>query len=174
MIRASGTLADPNKLGAVVAFWTVGAVVLARRLPRPWSVVISVLASCSASRQCGCRDREPGWQRSLRVAIAADRSVRLAVDAINDADGHPARGHRRRRRHCSLPWGSSSAAESVDAHDRSARDVWLPAVLSAIAASSRAPMNCYGSVRLRPCGDRDDQRASDRRHRRRHVPCAGE
>ena len=29
MIRASGTLGDPNKLGAVAAFWTVGAIVLA-------------------------------------------------------------------------------------------------------------------------------------------------
>lgn len=40
MIRASGTLADPNKLGAVTAFWTIGAVVLARRLSRPWSTVV--------------------------------------------------------------------------------------------------------------------------------------
>lgn len=40
MIRASGTLADPNKLGAVTAFWTIGAVVLARRLSRPWSMVV--------------------------------------------------------------------------------------------------------------------------------------
>ena len=44
MIRASGTLADPNKLGAVTAFWTIGAVVLVRRLPRPWSVVFPGVA----------------------------------------------------------------------------------------------------------------------------------
>lgn len=32
MIRASGTLGDANKLGAVAAFWTVGSIVLARRV----------------------------------------------------------------------------------------------------------------------------------------------
>ena len=42
MIRASGTLADPNKLGAVAGFWTVGAIVFARRLSRPWPIVIGV------------------------------------------------------------------------------------------------------------------------------------
>lgn len=41
MIRASGTMADPNKLGALTAFWTVGALVLARRLPQTWSVVVA-------------------------------------------------------------------------------------------------------------------------------------
>jgi O-antigen ligase len=44
MIRASGTLADPNKLGAVAAFWTIGAVVFARRQRRPWAAVVTVLA----------------------------------------------------------------------------------------------------------------------------------
>lgn len=44
MIRASGTLADANKLGAVAAFWTIGAVVLSRRLTRPWSMVVPYLA----------------------------------------------------------------------------------------------------------------------------------
>ena len=43
MIRASGTLADPNKLGSVAAFWTIGAVVFARRLPRPWAAMVTVL-----------------------------------------------------------------------------------------------------------------------------------
>jgi O-antigen ligase len=42
MIRASGTMADPNKLGSVAAFWTIGAIVFSRRLPRPWSAVIAV------------------------------------------------------------------------------------------------------------------------------------
>jgi O-antigen ligase len=44
MIRASGTLADPNKLGSVVSFWTIGAVVLARRLPKPWPMSVTVVA----------------------------------------------------------------------------------------------------------------------------------
>ncbi len=38
MIRASGTLGDPNKLGAVTAFWTVGAIVLAQT---PVAAVVS-------------------------------------------------------------------------------------------------------------------------------------
>ena len=44
MIRAAGTLADPNKLGSVAAFWTIGSVVFARRLPRPWPITIAVIA----------------------------------------------------------------------------------------------------------------------------------
>jgi hypothetical protein len=44
MIRASGTVADPNKLGAVVAFWTIGAVVLARRRSSPWRMILSAAA----------------------------------------------------------------------------------------------------------------------------------
>jgi hypothetical protein len=42
MIRASGTLGDPNKLGAVAAFWTVGASVFARRLRQPWNAVLVI------------------------------------------------------------------------------------------------------------------------------------
>ncbi len=42
MIRASGTLADANKLGAVAGLWTIGAVVFARRLSQPWSVLVTV------------------------------------------------------------------------------------------------------------------------------------
>ena len=44
MIRAAGTLADANKFGSVAAFWTIGTVVLARRLPRPWPIVLTVVA----------------------------------------------------------------------------------------------------------------------------------
>src|SRR5688572_2361465 len=42
MIRATGTLADANKLGAVVGFWTVGAIVFARRLPPLWGTSIAI------------------------------------------------------------------------------------------------------------------------------------
>ena len=42
MIRATGTLADANKLGAVVGLWTVGAIVFARRMPQPWSAVVAI------------------------------------------------------------------------------------------------------------------------------------
>ena len=58
MIRASGTLADPNKLGAVTAFWTIGTVVLARRMARPWSTVVTTSAlaiGIGAVWLCGSR-----------------------------------------------------------------------------------------------------------------------
>jgi len=45
MIRASGTLADPNKLGSVVSFWAVGSMVLARRLPKPWPMTLTLIAA---------------------------------------------------------------------------------------------------------------------------------
>ena len=44
MLRASGTFADANKLGSIVSFWAVGSIVLARRLPRPWPLVLTVIA----------------------------------------------------------------------------------------------------------------------------------
>ncbi|HEX6163837.1 MAG TPA: hypothetical protein VFZ31_10750 [Vicinamibacterales bacterium] len=58
MLRASGTLADPNKLGAVAAFWTVGAIVFARRLPRPWQTVLAIggpVLGVAAAWLCGSR-----------------------------------------------------------------------------------------------------------------------
>jgi hypothetical protein len=58
MIRASGTLADPNKLGAVTAFWTIGVVVLARRMTRPWSMALTIVAlaiGVGAVWLCGSR-----------------------------------------------------------------------------------------------------------------------
>lgn len=44
MIRASGTLADANKLGAVAGLWTIGAVVYARRMSQPWGAAVTVSA----------------------------------------------------------------------------------------------------------------------------------
>jgi O-Antigen ligase len=44
MLRASGTLADANKLGAVAGFWTIGAMVFARRMTQPWNTVVPVVA----------------------------------------------------------------------------------------------------------------------------------
>jgi len=41
MLRAAGTHGDPNKLGALAAFWAIGTVVLARRFPSPWSAIVS-------------------------------------------------------------------------------------------------------------------------------------
>jgi hypothetical protein len=42
MLRASGTLGDPNKLGMIAAFWAMGSVALGRALPKPWSSVVSI------------------------------------------------------------------------------------------------------------------------------------
>jgi hypothetical protein len=72
MIRASGTLADPNKLGAVTAFWTIGAVVLARRMTRPWSAVVAIAAlaiGIGAVWLCGSRTGLAAV--GVSVAIAA-------------------------------------------------------------------------------------------------------
>ena len=44
MLRAAGTHGDPNKLGALAAFWTVGALVLARRFASPWHWIAGVAA----------------------------------------------------------------------------------------------------------------------------------
>lgn len=77
MIRASGTLADPNKLGAVVAFWTIGAVVLARRMARPRSTIVTIFAlvlGMAAVWLCGSRTGLAAV--GVSVAIAAWESVR--------------------------------------------------------------------------------------------------
>lgn len=42
MLRASGTLGDPNKLGMIAAFWAIGSIALGRALPSPWSLVVSI------------------------------------------------------------------------------------------------------------------------------------
>ena len=44
MIRAGGTLGDPNKLGAIAAFWTVGSLVLARRADTTRAFVMGAAA----------------------------------------------------------------------------------------------------------------------------------
>lgn len=72
MIRATGTLADPNKLGAVTAFWTLGGVVLARRSPRPWSVVVpcaSLVLGVAAVWVSGSRTGLAAVATSLVIAL---------------------------------------------------------------------------------------------------------
>lgn len=44
MLRASGTMGDANKLGAVAAFWTVGGIVLARRLRGHLATAVTIAA----------------------------------------------------------------------------------------------------------------------------------
>ena len=72
MIRASGTLADPNKLGAVTAFWTIGGLVLARRLARPWSTAVTIAAlAIGAGAVWLCGSRTGLAAVGVSVAIAA-------------------------------------------------------------------------------------------------------
>ena len=72
MLRASGTLGDANKLGAVMAFWTVGAIVFARRLSSPWSVIVG----CSAP-VLGIATVWVSGTRTGLVAIAASLAIAL-------------------------------------------------------------------------------------------------
>jgi hypothetical protein len=44
MLRVAGTHGDPNKLGAVAAFWAIGTVVLARRFTSPWAALVGAAA----------------------------------------------------------------------------------------------------------------------------------
>ena len=76
MIRASGTLADPNKLGAVAAFWTIGAVVLLRRRNNPWRTLLiaSTIALGTATV----------WVSGSRTGLAAV-AVGLAIMLIEAA-----------------------------------------------------------------------------------------
>jgi hypothetical protein len=73
MIRASGTMADPNKLGALTAFWTVGAIIFARRLPQPWSLVVA-----SAGLILGVA---AVWLSGSRTGLAAV-GLSLAIAAV--------------------------------------------------------------------------------------------
>ena len=73
MLRVAGTHGDPNKLGAVAAFWAVGTVVLARRFRSPWPVIVSV-----ASIVIGIG---AVWTSGSRTGLAA-LMVGLAAAAI--------------------------------------------------------------------------------------------
>ncbi|HUQ86969.1 MAG TPA: O-antigen ligase family protein [Vicinamibacterales bacterium] len=83
MIRASGTLADPNKLGAVAGFWTVGALVVARRAQRPWNVAIAIaglVLGITAAWLSGSRTGLASVGLSVTIAaLEAMRWVKLDV-----------------------------------------------------------------------------------------------
>ena len=137
MIRASGTLGDPNKLGAVAAFWTVGTVVLARRLPTPWSAVVTVVGDGARHRRrLVVADRAPAW---LRVARQPARSplveaVRALARARSRTHRHQARRGDRRGRGRAGRRRWSSCCRSASTHTVvAARHARLHAVLSAIA-----------------------------------------
>lgn len=44
MLRVAGTHGDPNKLGAIAAFWAIGGVLIARRFRNPWPIALSALS----------------------------------------------------------------------------------------------------------------------------------
>lgn len=73
MLRAAGTHGDPNKLGAIAGFWTVGAVVLARRFAPPWRTVAS-----GASIAIGIG---AVWTSGSRTGLAAI-GISLAIAAF--------------------------------------------------------------------------------------------
>ncbi len=67
MIRAGGTLGDPNKLGAMAAFWTVGSLVLAKQAGTTRAFLIG--GRGNAARHC----------RSVAVGIPNWPGARLLV-----------------------------------------------------------------------------------------------
>lgn len=77
MLRASGTLADANKLGAVAGLWTVGAIVFARRMRQPWSialVIAGLVLGISTAWVSGSRTGLASVM--ISVSIAAVEAVR--------------------------------------------------------------------------------------------------
>ena len=90
MIRASGTLADPNKLGSVVAFWTIGSVLLARRLPKPWPqrlAVVAIVLGVAAEWLSGSRTGLAALGVSLVFAlIEAIRGWRVVASRLDPRD----------------------------------------------------------------------------------------
>lgn len=73
MLRVAGTHGDPNKLGAIAAFWAIGTLVIARRLPPPWPAIAS-LASIAIGVGAV-------WTSGSRTGLAA-LLVGLAVAAF--------------------------------------------------------------------------------------------
>lgn len=72
MIRATGTLGDANKMGAVAGFWTIGAMVFARYLDRPWSLLIAgggLVLGGGAAWLCGSRTGLAAVALSVAMAI---------------------------------------------------------------------------------------------------------
>lgn len=77
MIRAAGTLGDPNKLGAVAAFWTVGSMVLVRRMSQraaPFVALAAIFAGGGAVWLSGSRTGLASV--TISVTIAAFEAAR--------------------------------------------------------------------------------------------------
>lgn len=83
MLRASGTLGDPNKLGMMAAFWAMGSVALGRALPNPWSSVVSIGGVFVALAGI--------WMSSTRTGLAA---VLIGLAALAVEGARYLRAHR--------------------------------------------------------------------------------
>lgn len=78
MIRASGTLADPNKLGALAGLWTVGAMVYARRAGQPLIAVAGLVLGITAAWLSGSRTGLAAVLISMPIAaVEAVRWLKL-------------------------------------------------------------------------------------------------
>lgn len=73
MIRATGTLGDANKLGAVAGFWTIGAAVFARRLAQPWSFMVAAVGLMLGVAAA--------WLSGSRTGLAA-AGISMAIGAF--------------------------------------------------------------------------------------------
>ena len=174
MIRASGTLADPNKLGAVTAFWTIGAVVLARRMARPWPTVVTISALATRYRR----------RLVVRIAHGPRRGVGQRRDRRVEGFAHwrSTRSSTRIDVKRVLVMGAAAGVLAVamivllrgaSTHTVIARGSWtLYPVLRRQGDQGKRQRVVVGAIRIRPGGDRDDQGASDRWRWRRHVPRA--
>ena len=91
MIRASGTLADANKLGAVAAFWAVGALAYARGSSSRWSAPIGVAGlglGVTAAWLSGSRTGLAAVLISVTIArFEALRSLKLDLRKVVMAGG---------------------------------------------------------------------------------------
>ena len=78
MLRAAGTHGDPNKLGAIAAFWTVGTVVLARRLASPWPSIVSAASIVIGTAAVWISGSRTGLGAIIvSLAIAAFETIRV-------------------------------------------------------------------------------------------------
>lgn len=77
MLRAAGTHGDPNKLGTIAAFWTVGTVVLAGRFAPPWRSIVSVAAIVIGTAAVWVSGSRTGLAAIIvSLAIAAFETIR--------------------------------------------------------------------------------------------------
>ena len=77
MIRAAGTAGDPNLLGAIAGFWTIGGVAYARGLRGPWSIVVSIAAVSLGAAAAWLSGSRTGLVAVLvSVAIATIETLR--------------------------------------------------------------------------------------------------